>query len=292
MTRPINLRSALAMATCSLLGAGAANAGDGEWQIDTALLYYGETDRVSAVEPVVSATHDLGDEETLNIKLVLDGLTGPSANGAQAEAYAQTFTTPSGNQNYTVPAGEVPLDEVFHDTRGALSGPRSGTRTGGPLLLGATDVLNDNAPLGLSGGTFSTGGFSEGDAATAGLGSLSLSATSTLDFGGATGSTLAFAGLGSHTGGALLLITNWDASSDRLLFAGLSSSFTGLYPQEEVSFNSVPGYAAIQFDAAHFEIIAIPEPSSTALIGAASLLGLVGFRERRRYRRLASSKRS
>lgn len=121
MTQQKNIRGALAMATCSLLGATAAHAADGDWKVDSAVLLYSEQDRVSAVEPVVSATKDMGDEQTLNLKLVLDSLTGPSANGAQVEAYPQTFTTPSGNQNYTVPAGEVPLDEEFHDTRGALS---------------------------------------------------------------------------------------------------------------------------------------------------------------------------
>jgi hypothetical protein len=123
MTQQKNVRSALAMATCSLLGATAHAAGDGNWQVDTALLYYAEQDRVSAAEPVVSATRDLGNEETLNVKLVLDSLTGPSANGAQVEAYAQSFTSPSGNPatNYTVPAGQVPLDEQFKDTRGAVS---------------------------------------------------------------------------------------------------------------------------------------------------------------------------
>lgn len=115
-----NVRGALAMATCSLLGANAV-AGDGDWKVDTALLYYGEQDRVSAVEPVVKMRRELAEEEFLDIKLVLDGLTGPSHNGAPVRPYAQTFTTPSGNQQYTVPAGEVPLDEEFHDTRGQVS---------------------------------------------------------------------------------------------------------------------------------------------------------------------------
>jgi hypothetical protein len=39
----------------------------------------------------------------------------------------------------------------------------------------------------------------------------------------------------------------------------------------EISFN---GY---------YEIVPIPEPSSTAMLGAAALLGIVGFRERRRW---------
>jgi uncharacterized SAM-dependent methyltransferase len=100
--------------------------------------------------------------------------------------------------------------------------------------------------------------------------------------------------LGNHAAGSVLTITNWSgtalsagtSTADRLLFSGLDTAdFTNRYAQADISFNGTPGYAAIQFDATHFELVAIPEPSSTALIGAASLLTLVGFRERRRFRR-------
>lgn len=135
------LRERLALATCTLLGAGAAQAGDGNWLIDSSVLYYGEQDRVTAVEPVVSATRELGEEETLNVKLVVDSLTGASHNGATVTNYPQTFSGPSaagaggpgqddddevenegeGGTGYTIPAGQVPLDDSFHDTRAALS---------------------------------------------------------------------------------------------------------------------------------------------------------------------------
>lgn len=118
--KPKNVRSALALATCSLLGGNAVSA-DGDWKVDTALLYYGEQDRVSAVEPVVRMRRELAEEESVDVKFVLDALTGPSHNGAPVRNYPQTFTTPSGKQQYTVPAGEVPLDEEFHDTRGQVS---------------------------------------------------------------------------------------------------------------------------------------------------------------------------
>lgn len=212
---------------------------------------------------------------------------GPSAATALMKNNGGTLTL-SGQNNYTGPTAVEGGTLVIS---GALSGTIGITLTLGTLILGASDVLNDSASLTLAGGTFATGGFSEGDATNSGLGNLSLSVTSTLDFGGIPGSTLFFAGLGSHAGGSLLQITNWDAGSDRLLFAGLSNSFTAAFPQEEVSFNNAPGYAAIQFDTSHFEIIAVPEPSSTALLGAASLFALVGFRARYRCRRLARTKR-
>jgi len=109
----------LSVATCSLLGTSAH--AENSWDVDTAVLFYSETDRVSAFEPVINASKDLGDDETLSMKLVLDGLTGASANGAVPSSSAQTFTRPSGKGTYTADADETPLDDTFHDTRVSYS---------------------------------------------------------------------------------------------------------------------------------------------------------------------------
>lgn len=115
--------AALATATCALLGqaAPAAAAEQGQWEFDSAILFYSEVDRVTAIEPVVSARRGLADDAYLDLKLVLDALTGASANGAMPSSQPQTFTRPSGNGAYTVAPGETPLDDTFHDTRGAFS---------------------------------------------------------------------------------------------------------------------------------------------------------------------------
>lgn len=118
---------ALATASSSLLGISPAVQAEhspdiGDWDVDAALLYYSETDRVTAVEPVISATKKIDTDETISLKLVLDVLTGASANGAVSTNRPQTFTRPSGNGSYTVPANETPLDDTFHDTRVALNG--------------------------------------------------------------------------------------------------------------------------------------------------------------------------
>lgn len=114
----------LATATCTLLNAGAQaqeTKSENNWEFDTAILYYGETDRVSLLEGVISATKDFGDQHILNTKLVIDSLTGASATGAVAQPYAQTFSRPSGNGQYTTSPNELPLDDTFRDTRLALS---------------------------------------------------------------------------------------------------------------------------------------------------------------------------
>ena len=160
----------------------------------------------------------------------------------------------------------------------------------GTLLSGGSDKIGNTTALTLSGGTFDTGGFSEGDVSTSGLGALTLSANSTLDFGAGAGSQLWFSGVGSHTAATTLSILNWSgtasqaggATDDRLIFAGTASSFTSDFTQSDVSFNGSFGYSAILFDAGHYEIVPVPEPSTIAT--AMGLLGLIGWRQHRRAR--------
>ena len=114
------IKGRVSLATCSLLQIAAplAQAEGSDWDIDTAFLYYGESDgRVQAAEPAIYAGRNLGDDDRIDLRLVVDVLTGATPNGAHASTVPQTFTTPSGSGSYTTPAGETPLDETFHDTR-------------------------------------------------------------------------------------------------------------------------------------------------------------------------------
>lgn len=114
------IKKELGVASCALLQVPAATAyaSDSEWGVDTAILYYGESDgRVSALEPAIYAGRDLGDGERIDLRLVLDVLTGATPNGAHASTVPQTFTTPSGLSSYVAQPGETPLDSSFKDTR-------------------------------------------------------------------------------------------------------------------------------------------------------------------------------
>ena len=115
-----NIRTQMSLATCTLLQAAVpvVQAEEAEWDVDTAILFYSENDgRVSAVEPAIRATRELDDDQRIDLRLVLDVLTGATPNGAHASSVAQTFTTPSGKDTYTVKPGETPLDDTFLDTR-------------------------------------------------------------------------------------------------------------------------------------------------------------------------------
>ena len=115
--------SALAAAACGLLGATAPRTSiaaepESKWDIDTALLYYGESDdRVQDASLSGLAIRDFGEDRKLSLGLTVDSLTGASPSGAIASNQPQTFTTPSGRETYTTPAGEIPLDDSFLDTR-------------------------------------------------------------------------------------------------------------------------------------------------------------------------------
>ncbi|MEW6999640.1 DUF3570 domain-containing protein [Colwelliaceae bacterium BS250] len=121
LTNKVNLKTALTAATCSLLGTNVQAEQENEWAFDTALMYYGETDRVTAVEGIVAGTKEFADDHFLNLKFTFDSLTGASATGAVAQPVAQTFSRPSGNDNYDVAPGETPLDDTFKDTRVQLN---------------------------------------------------------------------------------------------------------------------------------------------------------------------------
>lgn len=109
-----NVKKALFAASCTLLASNSIAEG---WDFDTAILYYGETDRVQAIEGIFSAKKSLKDDKVFSAKLVVDSLTGASANGAVPQSSAQTFTTPSGNGQYSADPNETPLDDTFKDTR-------------------------------------------------------------------------------------------------------------------------------------------------------------------------------
>jgi hypothetical protein len=115
-----NISARMSLATCTLLQvtSPSAQAEEKTWDIDTATLFYSESDgRVSAFEPAIYAGRELADDERIDMRLVVDVLTGASPNGAHALPVAQTFTTPSGRKTYTAKPGETPLDDTFHDTR-------------------------------------------------------------------------------------------------------------------------------------------------------------------------------
>jgi len=123
--KPKNIKGALALATTTMLAstAGIVNAEstDPTWEVNSAILYYSETDRVQAIEPVISIRKRVDEEEYIGMRIVFDSLTGSSPNGAIKQPLPQSFSRVSGNEVYTTPENETPTDPNFRDSRVALS---------------------------------------------------------------------------------------------------------------------------------------------------------------------------
>jgi autotransporter-associated beta strand protein len=219
----------------------------------------------------------------------ISGVIG-SGSGGLTKSGSGTLTLSAAN-TYTgttsVNAGTLQVQG------GGLTATSTVQLTGGSLLLGASNVLNNSASVNLNGGTLGSSGFSEGAATTVGLGSLLLSSASAIDFGIGSVGTLTFAG-GSYSAGTLSIL-NWtgaageagaDGTNDRLIFAGSNAArlaFLSAFNQSAIFFSGFgTGYNAIQFNANYFEIVPVPEPATTALVGALALCALIGCRERRR----------
>ncbi|NOR51785.1 MAG: DUF3570 domain-containing protein, partial [Gammaproteobacteria bacterium] len=95
-----------------------------------------------------------GDDERIDLRIVVDALTGATPNGAYATpGTAQTFTTPSGDSAYTIAAGDQPLDETFIDTRVALGADWTMPidRTSKMILGASLSGEHDYISLGVSG---------------------------------------------------------------------------------------------------------------------------------------------
>jgi autotransporter-associated beta strand protein len=157
--------------------------------------------------------------------------------------------------------------------------------SGGTVLLGASNQINDVAPMTLAGGTFAKGDFSEGSDTTAGVGALTLAAAgSHIDFGTGTVGILSFASF--NPGGNLLTIDNWtgipetvgDSTTDRLIFNADQSANLGAF-----SFTGFGGATEINLGGGFFEVVPVPEPSTwTAGVLVLGTVLYAGFKNRRR----------
>ena len=97
----------LAAATCALLGQTAPGEVIAQelapWTIDTSMLLYNEDGgRVSDLSLNAIARKELREDGFLNLTFAYDSLTGASPSGAVPSPAIQTFTSPSGDAQYSV----------------------------------------------------------------------------------------------------------------------------------------------------------------------------------------------
>jgi autotransporter-associated beta strand protein len=255
----------------------------------TSALNLGANQFVASLSSAGAATVALG-SNTLTVGIAGGNTTfAGSIGGTDGNLVKDTNSTQvlSGNNGYT---GTTTVSGGTLEVQGSLSGTTGVTvNTGGTLLMNSTssNIVNTTATVAMAGGTLAFGNAAN---QTQNLGAMTLTANSILDFGAGGGNDkFHFAGFVNTAG--TLAITNWlgndaggtDGAHDRLVFTGLFTDFTSSFSQSQISFNGTSGYAAIDFGGTSYEIVPVPEPATTALIGSITLCALVGYRERRRF---------
>lgn len=263
-------------------------------------VFFGSTGSIGGVGSATAGTLNFGPAEGVvwangnnanGIGAVITGSNGltKAGTGSLELSGANTYTGPT-----NVSGGTLLLSGSIG---GDLSPITAVAGTSVVLSGTGTDRIKTGSSFTLAGGTLGFANTVTGGNET--LDSLTLSAHSVVDFGTGNSDTLLFtagiSGLGSGSGQFSLAVWNWTAdSATQDHFAIGSNSLT---PDQlaQISFYSGSGTGflgtgtAIAFGP-NFEIVAVPEPSSTALLGGASLLGLIGCRAfRRRDRRSVQS---
>lgn len=155
----------------------------------------------------------------------------------------------------------------------------TGTTTiaAGTLGLGASERISNSSNMVLSGGTFALNGFTET------LGTLALTANSTIDLG--SGGVVLFANSNSGSGGpswtngAVLSITGTFLSGSSIQFGSDSSGLSAT----QLSQISIAGWSNLGINSQGFltATAPIPEPSTYALLAGCAGLGLAVYRRRR-----------
>ena len=261
----------VAVNSASSLGAtsGALTVNNGTLEVVTG---FTTTRNINVANAASTIQVDAGQIFSLGGTLSGAGALNKSGAGTLTLTGANTFTGAA-----TVNAGTLTLAAASGNALANTSGIT--VNSGGTLLLGANDQIGNATPVTLGGGTIAKGNYSEGAANTVGIGALTLTADSHLDFGTGTTGVLSFSSFSPGLNLDILIIDNWtgtagligSGSTDRLIFnsdqsANLAEfSFTGYTGATELAISGSPGFYEI------VPITPVPEPGTYAAAALAAI---------------------
>ncbi len=218
-----------------------------------------------------------GGNVTTDRTFVMDN-GGGTINMASAATEMTLTGSASGSGNLIVGEGTL----ILNGATNAFAPGSIQVDSGATLQLAANDQIGDTTGLILNGGTFRVGTASTGFSDT--LGTLTLSASSTIDLGAWTTGVrqLTFANSSAITWTGTLTITNWQgvalqsSSVAEILFGtgGLTSTQLSqvYWANQDITGGTLIGGGG--------ELVPVPEPRVYA--AAVALLAVVGWRERKR----------
>ena len=193
----------------------------------------------------------------------------------------------TGNNSFTgsttVSSGTLGLANSSGAALGATSG--IAVNSGGTLLLSQSNQINNSATMTLGGGTVKFGStVSEGSSSAVGVGALTLTASSAIDFNSLAG-TITFS---TYTpGGFTLAVNNWVNTSSHLIF---NQDQTANIAANAFTINSLTTVGQTSLGGGFYELTAVPEPGTIA--AGLALLGLVAWRERKRLASIVRPRRN
>jgi autotransporter-associated beta strand protein len=308
----------------NLLNLGAVNTYTGSTTINGGTLQMGVVNALSTSTAVTlantaGATFDLNSYNTS-----VGSLSGGGASGGNVTLGTATLTTGGSNASTTYAGvisggggltktgtGQMILSgqntfsgtvtvvagtlELGASGAGALGSVTSLDLTGGTLLMGASNQINNYATVTLAGGTFNSNGFSEGTNTTAGLSTLTLSSNSTISLGASGSSIVSFSNSSGATwsAGAVVDVEDWNGNAttgggaDQVYFGTTNGGLT-TGQLNDIIFVNPAGFAPGNYNASILssgEIVPrfkpAPEPSTVAA-GATLLLLTLTYEIRRR----------